>query len=46
MKINTSSDILLNVFFPLLLGYFIYFLSDIIAMPLLVKNYFPDGLWA
>jgi len=46
MKINKSSDLLLNVFFPLLLGYFIYFFSDIMSMPLPVKNYFPDGLWA
>jgi predicted membrane protein len=46
MKINRHSDILLNVVFPIILGYLIYLLSSVTKMPLLVKNYLPDGLWA
>jgi hypothetical protein len=45
MKINKVSDILLNVFLPLLLGGLIYLVADS-ATFLPVKNYFPDGLWA
>jgi hypothetical protein len=46
MKISKSSDILLNVFFPLVAGYIIYCLSGFHSLYLLIKNYFPDGLWA
>ena len=46
MKISKSSDILLNVFSPLVAGYFIYYLSGFQFFGLPVKNYFPDGLWA
>jgi hypothetical protein len=46
MKITRRNDIILNVFFPLLLGYFIYSIANTGAISLLIKNYLPDGLWA
>ena len=46
MNITRHSDTALNVIFPLLAGYFIYCLGSIEAVPLLVSNYLPDGLWA
>ena len=46
MKINKYSDTLLNVIFPVALACFIYLLSSVTEIHLLIKNYFPDGLWA
>ena len=46
MKINRQSDILINVLFPLFAGYIIY-VADFFSTSLqVVRNYFPDGLWA
>jgi hypothetical protein len=46
MKINKYSDILLHVILPIVLGSAVYSLSAIIKIPLMLKNYLPDGLWA
>lgn len=46
MKINKHSDIFLNVILPIILGCFIYFLYPVVKIPMPVKNYLPDGLWA
>jgi hypothetical protein len=46
MKTTRKIDIIVNVFLPLLLGYFIYNSGDAGRMNLLVKNHLPDGLWA
>jgi len=46
MRISRHSDTVLNVILPLVAGYFIYFAGSIQAVPFLVSNYLPDGLWA
>ncbi len=46
MKFGKGSDILLNIIMPLLLGIVIYLAGRTVAIPTLVRNYLPDGLWA
>ena len=46
MKLTKRADILLNMILPLVLGIGIYRAADMAAMPSLVRNYLPDGLWA
>lgn len=46
MKISRNFDLLLNVFFPLIIGVFFYFFTSLNFPGILLKNYFPDGLWA
>jgi len=46
MKITRGTDTLFNVILPLLAGYLIYRTASIGGIPLFIKNYFPDALWA
>jgi hypothetical protein len=46
MRLGKRSDILLNIILPLLLGIGVYRAAGMIAIPSLVRNYLPDGLWA
>jgi hypothetical protein len=46
IKIARPFDTLFNVILPLLAGYFIYRAGNSEFIPLLIKDYFPDGLWA
>ncbi|MBC7948174.1 MAG: hypothetical protein H7Y42_09875 [Chitinophagaceae bacterium] len=46
MRINRSSDILINVFFPVIIGYSLYVLLDHISLPNFARNYFSDAVWA
>ena len=46
MRFNKSSDILLNIILPLLLGLLIYGAVEFINIPDVIRNYLPDGLWA
>ncbi|MBI5857459.1 MAG: hypothetical protein HZB42_07390 [Sphingobacteriales bacterium] len=46
MKISRSFDIIVNVLFPLLIGYFIYYAGENGFINPMIKNYLPDGLWA
>jgi hypothetical protein len=46
MKLNKTTDILLNVALPLALGILIYHAASFCAVPAFIRNYFPDGCWA
>ena len=46
MTFDKRSDILLNIILPLLLGIGLYRAAGMVALPSLVRNYLPDGLWA
>ena len=46
MNVGKRSDILLNTILPLLLGIGVYRADGMVALPSLVRNYLPDGLWA
>ena len=46
MNFGKRSDILLNIILPLLLGIGVYRGAGVVAIPSLVRNYLPDGLWA
>jgi hypothetical protein len=46
MTFGKRSDILLNIILPLLLGIGLYRAAGMVAIPSLVRNYLPDGLWA
>lgn len=46
MNISRKHDIVLNIIFPIALGYFFYLLGMNISFPAVIKNYLADGLWA
>ena len=46
MKWSKTSDSLLNIILPLLLGAVIYWVGETVAIPAVVRNYLPDGFWA
>ena len=46
MKFTRIFDFLLNVVTPLLLGIFIYANCENQDLPIVIKNHFPDLLWA
>lgn len=46
MKACKKSDIFVNVFMPVAIGYFIYYIAAQIQLPLLLVNYLPDALWS
>jgi len=43
---SVTIDSIINVILPIMMGTAIYFLSDKILFPVLIKNFLPDGLWA
>lgn len=46
MIFSYIKDSLLNVVLPLCIGAFIYFAGTLIPIPVIVKNFAPDALWA
>ncbi|MBS1655546.1 MAG: hypothetical protein JSU05_11915 [Bacteroidetes bacterium] len=46
MKFSLLADILLNVFFPLLVGSLIYYYGHYSHINPFIHNFFPDVLWA
>lgn len=46
MPLSKSTDILANIFVPLVAGMFVYWLQTIIDLPTLVNAYLADALWA
>jgi len=46
MRISQLTDLFLNVLSPLVLGVVIYWAGNRVPMPMAVRNYLPDGLWA
>lgn len=46
MKIHKTADIGVNVALPLLIGVLIYRAASFCAVPSIIRDYLPDGLWA
>jgi hypothetical protein len=46
MKLTRTSDLILNVIFPLLCGILLYAAAHSFEFPALIRNHLADGLWA
>jgi hypothetical protein len=45
MKFRPKADLLLNIVLPLWIGVLIYWATDRLSVPPLVRNYLPDACW-
>jgi hypothetical protein len=46
MKLTRTSDLILNVAFPLLCGILLYAATNSFEFPAVIRNHLADGLWA